>query len=340
VVVRPALPVESMSLSEIDVAVAERIGSGGSLYQVDEALLCALKPNLILTQNLCKVCATSGNDLAAVLKLMEPAPEILWMSPHSLAEIFENVRELGRITGKSSEAEIFIRGRRERLQKISERTVGFVNRARVFCMEWADPVYCAGHWVKEMVEIAGGIDELARKETDSVRIPWADVLAWAPEIIVFSPCGFTLEKALEQVGYLESQQGWAGLPAVRNGRVFAVDANSYFARPGPRVVDGTELLAHLIHPELFEWNGPADAFQRVCASNDRATKECGSSSSAGVRTKSCPECGAAFECKMGGCWCTELPALPRGSVPASDCLCRACLTKAIETQVALGLVRL
>jgi iron complex transport system substrate-binding protein len=338
VVVRPALPIESMSLSEIDVAVAERIGSGGSLYQVDEALLCALKPNLILTQNLCQVCATSGNDLAAVLSLMDPAPEILWMSPHSLAEIFENVRELGRITSKLDEAEIFIQSRQERLQKISLRTREVAIRPRVFCMEWADPVYCAGHWVKEMVEIAGGTDELARKETDSVRIPWADVLAWAPEILVFSPCGFTLDKALEQIGHLESQVGWAELPAVRNGRVFAVDANSYFARPGPRVVDGTELLAHLIHPELFDWNGPADAFQRVGASNDKASGGCGSSSSAGARTKTCPECGAAFGCKMGGCWCTELSALPRGSIAASDCLCPVCLKKAIEAHAALGTV--
>ncbi len=336
VVVRPALPIESMSLSEIDVAVAERIGSGGSLYQVNEALLCSLKPNLILTQNLCQVCATSGNDLSEVLKLLEPAPEILWMSPHSLAEIFENVRELGRITGKLDEAEIFIQGRVERLQSISVRTKGFVNRARVFCMEWADPVYCAGHWVKEMVEIAGGSDELARKETDSVRIPWADVLAWSPEVIVFSPCGFSLEKALEQVGYLERQAGWAELPAVKNGRVFAVDANSYFARPGPRVVDGTELLAHLIHPELFEWNGPGDAFQRVEASKMGASNGCALGTSSGVRIKSCPECGAGFECKMGGCWCSELPKLPRGSVPASDCLCKACLTKAIEAHAGVS----
>jgi iron complex transport system substrate-binding protein len=335
VVVRPALPIESMSLSEIDIAVAERIGSGGSLYQVDEALLCSLKPNLILTQNLCQVCATSGNDLATVLKLLEPAPEIVWMSPHSLSEIFENIRELGRVTGKTDEAGIFIQGRMERLQRISVRTKEIAKRPRVFCMEWADPVYCAGHWVKEMVEIAGGTDELARKQTDSVRIPWADVVAWSPEVIVFSPCGFSLEKALEQVGYLESQAGWAELPAVRNGRVFAVDANSYFARPGPRVVEGTELLAHLIHPELFVWNGPGDAFQRIGASNESALNGCALRTSGGVRIKSCPECGAAFECKMGGCWCSELPGLPRGSVAASDCLCKACLTKAIEAHTGL-----
>ena len=185
------------------------------------------------------------------------------------------------------------------------------------------------------MDIAGGVDELARKETDSVRIPWAEVLAWSPEVIIFAPCGFSLEKALEQVGYLESQAGWAELPAVRNRRVFAVDANSYFARPGPRVVEGTELLAHLIHPELFDWNGPADAFQAISASNGDASK-CASSYVSPVRMKNCPECGEAFECKMGGCWCSELPGLPRGSVPASDCLCPACLTSALKASAALG----
>jgi iron complex transport system substrate-binding protein len=325
VVVRPALALETMSLREIDVAVAERIGSGESLYQVDDALFCELKPDLILTQNLCQVCATSGNDLASALKLLEPTPEILWMSPHSLTEILENIRELGRVTDKTRAAETFIEGCRRRLSEVAARTTSIAHRPRVFCMEWADPVYCAGHWVKEMVHLAGGVDELARGETDSVRIAWADVVAWAPEVIVFAPCGFNLDKALEQVGHLEGQSGWAELPAVRNRRVYAVDANSYFARPGPRVVEGTELLAHLIHPELFDWRGPADAFRAIETSNDCASK---------IKIKSCPECGQSFECKMGGCWCSNLPALPRGSIPQSDCLCPGCLTKAVNAHVA------
>ncbi|HEX4757484.1 MAG TPA: ABC transporter substrate-binding protein [Terracidiphilus sp.] len=326
VVVRPALPIESMSLCEIDAAVAERIGSGGSLYQVDEALLGELKPDLILTQNLCQVCAASGNDLASALKVLDPAPEIVWMSPHSLTEILENVRELGRVTGTSSAADTLIESCRARLENIAEKTRGIARRPRVFCMEWADPVYCAGHWVGEMVEIAGGTDELARQETDSVRIPWADVVEWSPEVIIFSPCGFSLEKALEQVGYLESQLGWTELPAVRNQRVFAVDANSYFARPGPRVVEGTELLAHLIHPELFGWNGPVEAFRAIASSNNCASK---------VRMKTCPECGEAFECKMGDCWCDKFPVLPLAGPPNSDCMCPECLANALKVSSAL-----
>jgi iron complex transport system substrate-binding protein len=327
VVVRPALALENMSLCEIDIAVAERIRSGGNLYQVDEDLLCDLNPNLILTQDLCQVCATSGNDLATALKSLQPTPEVLWMTPHSLTEIFENIRELGQIAEQSSVAEICINGLRERLEKISARTKNISHRPRVFCMEWADPVYCAGHWVAEMVELAGGTDELARKETDSVRIPWEDVLNWSPEIIIFSPCGFNLEKALEQVFHLESQPGWAELPAVRNQRVYAVDANSYFARPGPRVVAGTELLAHLIHPELFDWSGPDDAFRRISASNSSASQ---------TRAKTCPECGQVFACHMGGCWCDEFPPLPPLTVPGADCFCPACLGKAVRLSTPLS----
>lgn len=263
VVVRPALPLEKMTLREIDAAVAERIGSGQSLYQVDERLLRELKPNLILTQNLCQVCAPSGNELTVALKLLELKPEIVWMTPHSLDDIFENLRDLGSATERSNEAEEFVTAARARLRRVAGITNNLPRRPRVFCLEWIDPYYCCGHWVPEMVELAGGQDGLGRKGADSVRTAWKDIASWAPEILVVSPCGFDLEKAIEQTRLLLRQPGWNDLPAVRNNQVFAVNANAYFARPGPRVVDGVELLAHLFHPDLFSWNGPANAFHRV-----------------------------------------------------------------------------
>jgi iron complex transport system substrate-binding protein len=263
VVVRPALALEEMSLREIDSAVAQRIGSGQSLYQVDEDLLRELKPNLILTQNLCQVCAPSGNELTVALKSLDLKPEIVWMTPHSLEEIFENVRELGDVTGRLNEAAQFIASARARLQRVADIANNLPRRPRVFCLEWIDPYYCCGHWVPEMVELAGGRDALGRKGVDSVRIAWNDISAWAPEILVVSPCGFDLEKAIEQTQFLLQQPDWSNLPAVRNNQVFAVNANAYFARPGPRVVDGVELLAHLFHPDLFGWEGPANAFQLV-----------------------------------------------------------------------------
>lgn len=261
-VVRPAIALDKMSPREIDMAVSMRLRQGLSLYEVDENLLRRLQPDLILTQNLCQVCAPSGNELTTALKTLQPRPEIVWMTPHSLEEIFDNIRSLGAAAGRDAEAEALIASGRARMEKIATRIKGLPHRPRVFCMEWADPIYCAGHWVPEMVERAGGHDALAKRGTDSVRIPWQEVLDWSPEIIIFSPCGFHLASALQQMSLLEAQPSWAALPAVRSGQVYVVDADSYFARPGPRVVDGTELLAHLFHPDLSGWNGPTDAFKK------------------------------------------------------------------------------
>lgn len=263
VVVRNALPIETMSQKEIDVAVAERMHAGQSLYQVDEKLLQELAPDLILTQDLCQVCAPSGTEVSQALHLLPKKPRILWLTPNSLEQIFANVRDLGEATGRSKEADELIANGRTRLAKIAKVTSRLSTRPRVFCMEWLDPVYCSGHWVPEMVKLAGGVDALGSVGADSVRIPWADVREWAPEVLIITPCGFDLEKTIEQARQLHAYEGWFELPAVRNGRVYAVDANSYFARPGPRVVDGTELLAHLIHPNVFGWEGFRKAFQRL-----------------------------------------------------------------------------
>jgi iron complex transport system substrate-binding protein len=263
VVLRSVLAIEEMSQREIDVAVTERLRTGLNLYQVDEVQIREIAPDLILTQELCQVCAPSGNEVAQLLASLSPRPEVLWLTPHSLGQIFDNVRQIGEATGRLAKAEVLIAMGEARLNKIAARAATASTRPRVFCMEWLDPVYCSGHWVPEMVALAGGQDALGRPRTDSVRIQWDDVVAWAPEVVVLCPCGFGLGQTVEQAGLLASYPGWADLPAARAGRIYAVDASAYFARPGPRVVEGTDLLAHLIHPELFGWHGPQDAFRRL-----------------------------------------------------------------------------
>ncbi len=254
IVVRAVLPIESMSQQKIDQAVSERLRNGQSLYQIDEELLTKLAPDLILTQNLCQVCAPSGNEVTEVLKSLPNQTEILWMTPKTLEEIAGNLRELGAATGRLQEAEALINDGRKRLQELAEKTSRLPYRPRVFCMEWIDPVFTSGHWIPEMVRIAGGIDRLGREGADSVRISWDEVRDWAPEVLIVMPCGFNLTQVMEQVPQLANYPGWSDLPAVRNSRVYAVDANSYFARPGPRVVEGTELLAHLMRPDEFAFN--------------------------------------------------------------------------------------
>jgi iron complex transport system substrate-binding protein len=263
VVVKPVLPLEKMSLCEIDAAVAERIGSGQNLYQVDGRLLEQLAPTHILTQALCQVCAPSGSETTRALAALRVKPQILWFAPHTVAEIFSNLRELGAATGRLAQAEELNAVAHARLQNVIELTKKAPRRPRVLCLEWIDPYYCCGHWVPEMVELAGGEAALGRKGADSVRISWTDIAASSPEILIVSPCGFGVEEAAEQAKHLLQQRGWNDLPAVLNHRVFAVNANAYFARPGPRVVDGVELLAHLIHPEAWDWRGSRNAFRQI-----------------------------------------------------------------------------
>jgi iron complex transport system substrate-binding protein len=263
VVVRSAVPVAQLSEPEIDAAVSERLSAGLSVYQVDEVLLKSLAPDLILTQDLCQVCAPSGNEVTQALNALPNKPEILWLTPRTLAEIAENLREVARATGTLERAEAWIATNFERLKQIETRALQAAERPRVFCMEWLDPLYCSGHWVPEMVRIAGGIDQLSKQGSDSIRVTWEEVFNWAPEVLILMPCGNHLEQVMELAPKLCSLPRWDEVPAVSNGKVYAVDASSYFARPGPRVIQGTELLAHLIHPELFSWQGPASAFRKI-----------------------------------------------------------------------------
>jgi iron complex transport system substrate-binding protein len=245
---------------------------GQSLYEIDEELLASLAPDLILTQNLCQVCAPSGNEVSQVLKTLPHKPEILWMTPQSLSEIFNNLRDLGVALGKPEKANKLIAECQTRLERLKSATSRLRDRQRVFCMEWLDPVYACGHWVPEMVKIAGGTDEIGSDGGESVRISWQKLAEWAPKVLVMMPCGFNLQQTMKQIwGQFgpyssfasENAELFFNLPAVRDNRLYAVDANSYFARPGPRVVEGAELLAHLFHPDKFSWDGSADAFQQV-----------------------------------------------------------------------------
>jgi iron complex transport system substrate-binding protein len=262
-IISSILPLDKMTEGEIDKAVAERLRNGQSLYAVDENLLRGLQPDIIVTQDLCQVCAPSGNELSQALRALPKQPAILWMTPQSINGIEANIRDLGAATGRAQQAEQLIAAGQKRLNDISTHAHSMGYRPRVFCMEWLDPVYCGGHWVPEMVRIAGGVDALGREGGDSVRVDWDDVRKWDPEVLVLMPCGFHLEKVVQESGKLRLYPGWEQLSAVRNNRVFAVDANAYFARPGPRVIDGTELLAHLIHPAEFGWNGPETAYRRM-----------------------------------------------------------------------------
>jgi iron complex transport system substrate-binding protein len=253
VVSRPVLELDESSPASIDSAVARQMESGDTLYRIDEVLLRELKPDVILTQNLCKVCAPSGDELTRAVRKFDLRPEVLFLTPQTLSEIDCNVLEVGRAIGRLGEAEALLESNRERLARV-RAAVATAPLRRVVFLEWTDPPFCAGHWVPEMISAAGGEDPLGRPGRDSVRMEWKDVVNTRPEMVIVSPCGYRLERSSELARELDRVPGAA---------LYAVDANAYFARPGPRVVEGVELLAHLFHPELFPWPHPERPWEEI-----------------------------------------------------------------------------
>jgi iron complex transport system substrate-binding protein len=253
VVSRPALDLSGASPEEIDLAIAQQMESGETLYTIDEMLLRDLRPDVILTQNLCRVCAPSGDELTRAVRKFRVQPQVLFLTPRTIGEIEKNVLDVGRAIGRLHEADALVRANQERLARV-RTALKSTARRRVVFLEWTDPLFCGGHWVPEMISLAGGEDPLGRPGEDSVRMDWDDVASSRPEIIIVSPCGYRLEQSVDLARKTRR---------VADAEIYAVDANAYFARPGPRVVDGVELLAHLFHPDLVSWPHADRPWERI-----------------------------------------------------------------------------
>ena len=253
VVSRPTLAINEIPQSEIDAAVSQRLASGQSLYMVDEQLLNDLRPDFVFTQDLCQVCAPSGNELTRALAEMSPRPTMLWLTPRTIDEIEENILSIGDATGRIEVARQLVERNRKRIARV-ENAVGDSTPRRVVFLEWVDPFYCAGHWVPEMIASAGGYDPIGESGADSRRMPWDEIIAADPEVIILAPCGYGLADSMKLASTLRNRT---------SATVYAVDANAYFARPGPRVAEGVELLAHIFHPQLFPWPHEHMPFARM-----------------------------------------------------------------------------
>lgn len=247
VVVRGRIDSENATSREIDEQVKRHRVRGQGLYSLDVELLQRLNPDVIITQGLCDVCAVGYDEVIAAAGTLRPPARILSLSPNSLDEVLRDIRRVGNATGSAARADALARSLEKRVERVAESARRRVARPRVACLEWLDPLYSAGHWVPEMVELAGGEDVLAVKNKPSARVSLEDVAAAAPEMLVLMPCGFDRERTLKEWEPLKDQPAWREIPAVADGRVFAVDGAKYFNRPGPRLVDGLEILAGLIH---------------------------------------------------------------------------------------------
>jgi iron complex transport system substrate-binding protein len=251
---------ETMSSAEIDHAVRSQLDGHGSIYDLDEVRLRELNPDLILTQELCDVCAVSYKTVERAARMFAADVRVVSLEPNTISDIFENIRMVGELTGRNSEAGKLVDDLNSRLERVRERTVQIDHRPRTLMLEWLEPAFAPGHWVPEQVASAGGDQGFGRAGRPSTTTTAEEIRAYAPEVIVLIPCGYYKGDILRQLPNANLPAGWEDLPAVRNGEVWATDATSYFSRPGPRVVDGVEILARILHPEVF---GPPTDDQAV-----------------------------------------------------------------------------
>jgi iron complex transport system substrate-binding protein len=249
--------------AEIDRWVRESLSSTGTLYSLDEQLMRELRPDIILTQRLCDVCAVAYGTVAKFAATLPGPPQVMNLEPDSLADIFENIRSVANVVGVPEQGEVVIRGLSERVEVIRKAVSNVRSRPKCFLMEWIDPPFCSGHWGPELVETAGGRDQLGLKGKDSSRIPWENVVAAQPDVIVLACCGFSAERTLQDIPILKRYPGWESLPAVEREEVYVVDGSAYFSRPGPRVVDSLEILAEILHPEVFKGRFPNRGILRL-----------------------------------------------------------------------------
>ncbi|MCG8583524.1 MAG: cobalamin-binding protein [Pirellulales bacterium] len=240
----------------IDEQVKACVAAGQALYSIDRSLLESLAPDLIVTQAQCDVCAIRYEDVVDAVnecdRLRDTA--VLALNPQSLSDILADCRRVGEAAGCASQAEHFVESLHKRIDTIAAKTapLSAADRPRVAVIEWTDPPMLAANWTPELVDLAGGQCDLAVAGKHSTYVDWQQVVAFDPEVIVVTPCGFDLTRTLVEAEHLTQLDGWSNLAAVRTGRVFAVDGDAFFNRAGPRIVDSLEILAYAVHPERFD----------------------------------------------------------------------------------------
>jgi iron complex transport system substrate-binding protein len=250
-VTRDVLPA-GLSAAEIDAAVKERTLAGESIYELDAEVLHELAPDLIVTQALCTVCAVSYDDVREVAEEIDTQPMVISLDPHTIGEVLGDARTLAEATDTKDAAVDLVREASARVDRIRVLTRKASRRPRVVALEWLDPPFAAGHWTPQLIEYAGGEDMLGFAGENSQECSWEDVAAAQPDIVLVMPCGYDAE-----IAHREAEMHRDQLAALGAGEVVALDASAYFSRPGPRIIDGLELLAHILHPELVPEAGSA-----------------------------------------------------------------------------------
>ncbi len=255
---------ETMSSAEIDHAVRSQLDGHGSIYDLNTNLLQELNPDLIITQELCDVCAVSYKIVEKAAKMYVADAKVVSLEPNTIEDIFQNIKTVGELCGVSEKAEEVVTDLQSRLEIVRTACVsGQVNRPKVFMLEWLEPPFAPGHWTPEQVGTAGGNCLLGKAGEKSVTTTYRAIIESKPEILVLIPCGYYIKDILKQLPNTAFPASFREIPAFQNGEIWAMDASSYFSRPAPRIVDGVEILAKIFHPEIFGAPGENEAVRVV-----------------------------------------------------------------------------
>ncbi|MDQ6785549.1 MAG: cobalamin-binding protein [Acidobacteriota bacterium] len=252
---------ETMSSAEIDHAVRSQLDGHGSIYNLDEKLLRVINPDLIITQELCDVCAVSYKTVQKAAKMYVADAKVMSLEPNTIEDIFENIKTVGALTGTENKAEEVVAQLQNRLDKVRGKTKNIENRPRVFMLEWLEPPFAPGHWTPEQVEIAGGECLLGKAGEKSLTTTFDEICESKPEILVLIPCGYYKEDILRQLPNTAFPEKLKEIPAFKSDEIWALDATAYFSRPAPRIVDGVEILAKIFHPAIFGAPNDAEAIR-------------------------------------------------------------------------------
>jgi len=256
----------TMTSQEIDNKIVDLMHSGKDIYILDEQTLKNANPNLIISQGICEVCSPYTKEVNRAVTILHNKPEVLILDPRNLDDILSNVLDVAKKVEKEKQAQSFVDSLKKRITHI--QTTSKKSRPKALCIEWLDPLFTAGHWVPQMVEMAGGINGLSLTGDQSRRMELDEIIKFDPDIIILMPCGFDVKRTTLEYEKLASNPKWKSIPAVQNNKVYAVNANEYFSKPGPRTVTGLEILAKIIHPETFQdLKIPDNAFQKINTKN-------------------------------------------------------------------------
>ena len=262
-IINTVIDSENLDSKQIDEITCKLMNDGQDIFVLDKENIKNAKPSLIVSQNTCEVCAAHTNQIQQAVEMLETKPEIYSMDPHSVKEILEGITEFAKIIDREEKGKKLKKELEFRIEKIKNKKI--INKPRIVAIEWVNPFFTAGHWVPEMIKISGGVNMISKTGEHSQRMLMQKITNVEPEIIILMPCGFDVKRTkTEYEKFLKNDQEWNKLQAVKKGNVFAVDANSFFSKPSIRVVTGIEILAKILHPEIFtDFEVPTNSFSKI-----------------------------------------------------------------------------